>query len=115
MLTNMSSIITIHVCSLSEYAAFFHPRELPYMSLATVLEEIGRRRGTSEMIPIFDPSTATQIGEFADGGAPTVDAAVARARATFNSGVWHGKTTSERTRILWRVAELIEQIGRAHV
>jgi phenylacetaldehyde dehydrogenase len=79
------------------------------MSLATVLEEIGGRKGTSEMISIFDPSTATQIGEFADGGAPAVDAAVARARETFNSGVWHGKTTSERTRILWRVAELIEQ------
>jgi phenylacetaldehyde dehydrogenase len=79
------------------------------MTLATVLDEIRGRKGTSDMIPIFDPSIGEQIGEFADGGAAAVDEAVARARATFESGAWHGKTTSERARILWRVAELIEQ------
>jgi phenylacetaldehyde dehydrogenase len=79
------------------------------MTLATVLDEIRGRKGTSDMIPIFNPSTGEQIGEFADGGAAAIDAAVARARATFESGVWHGKTSSERTRILWRVGELIEQ------
>jgi acyl-CoA reductase-like NAD-dependent aldehyde dehydrogenase len=79
------------------------------VSLATVLNEIRGRAGTSEVIPIFNPSTAEQIGEFADGGAAAVDEAVARARATFRSGVWHGKTSSERSRILWRVADLIEK------
>jgi phenylacetaldehyde dehydrogenase len=79
------------------------------MTLATVLEEVRKRTGTSDMIPIFDPSTGQQIGEFADGGKAAVDAAVARARASFESGVWTNKTTSERTRILWRIAELIEQ------
>jgi aldehyde dehydrogenase (NAD+) len=61
------------------------------------------------MIPIFNPSTGEQLGEFADGGAAAVDAAVARARRSFRSGAWCGKTTSERSRILWRVGELIEQ------
>jgi phenylacetaldehyde dehydrogenase len=79
------------------------------MTLATVLDEIRARKGTSEIIPIFNPSTGQQIGEFTDGGAQAIDNAVARARETFNSGVWHGKTSSERSRILWRVAELIEQ------
>src|SRR5580698_10212869 len=79
------------------------------MTLSTILEEIRARPGTSETIPIFNPSIAQQIGEFADGGAAAIDEAVARARATFKSGVWHGKTTSERTRILWRIADLIEQ------
>ena len=79
------------------------------MTLADVLGEIRRRPGTSDIIPIFDPSLGKQIGEFADGGAAAIDAAVARARATFESGLWHGKTSSERSRILWRVAELIEQ------
>lgn len=79
------------------------------MTLSTILTEIRARPGSSDMIPIFNPSTAEQIGEFADGGADAIDKAVARARATFESGVWHGKTTSERTRILWRMAELIEQ------
>jgi phenylacetaldehyde dehydrogenase len=79
------------------------------MTLSTLLSEIRARKGTSDMIPIFNPSTGELIGEFADGGAPAIDEAVARARASFESGVWHGKTTSERSRILWRVAELIEQ------
>ena len=78
------------------------------MTLAAVLDEIRALPG-SEIIPIFNPSTEDQLGEFADGGAAAVDAAVAKARATFESGVWRGKTSSERSRILWRVAELIEQ------
>ena len=79
------------------------------MTLSTVLDEIRARPGASDIIPIFNPSLGEQIGEFADGGAAAVDEAVARARATFKSGAWHGKTSSERSRILWRVADLIEQ------
>jgi len=79
------------------------------MTLSILLDELRGRKGTSDIIPIFDPSIGEQIGQFADGGAAAVDAAVARARESFNSGIWHGKTSSERTRILWRVGELIEQ------
>ncbi|MEO6093951.1 MAG: aldehyde dehydrogenase family protein [Novosphingobium sp.] len=60
-------------------------------------------------IAVFDPSTEEQIGEIADGGARAVDEAVGRARETFSSGAWHGKPPSERTRILFRAADLIEQ------
>lgn len=63
----------------------------------------------SPTIAVFDPSTERQIGEIADGGARAVDEAVARARETFESGAWLGKTPSERTRILFRAADLIEQ------
>ncbi len=63
----------------------------------------------SPAIAVFDPSTEEQIGEIADGGARAVDEAVARARETFAAGVWHGKTPAERTRILFAVADLIEQ------
>lgn len=59
-------------------------------------------------IPVFDPSTEQQIGEIRDGGARAVDAAVARARAAFDGGVWRDKPPAERTRILWKVADLIE-------
>lgn len=62
-----------------------------------------------DAIAVYDPSTEEQIGEIADGGAKAVDEAVARARETFDAGVWHGKTPSERTRILNRFADLVEQ------
>ena len=59
-------------------------------------------------IAIHDPATEEQIGEITDGGAATVDEAVARARASFNAGVWTDKPGSERAKILWKVADLIE-------
>ncbi len=63
----------------------------------------------SSVIRVFDPSTEEQIGEVMDGGAQAIDAAVARARETFRSGAWREKASSERARILWRAAELIER------
>ena len=64
---------------------------------------------SQETIAVYDPSTEMQIGEIADGGAAAVNEAVARARASFECGLWHGKTPSERTRILFRAADLMEQ------
>src|SRR5688500_11822689 len=63
----------------------------------------------SALIKVVDPSTEDQIGEVTDGGTKAVDSAVARARETFRAGAWHGKTPSERAKILWNVADLIEQ------
>lgn len=63
----------------------------------------------SSTIPIIDPVTEEQIGEIADGGAQAVDEAVVRARASFDAAVWHGKTPSDRAKILWKAADLLEQ------
>jgi aldehyde dehydrogenase (NAD+) len=60
-------------------------------------------------IAVYNPATEEQIGEIADGGATAVDAAVALARKSFISGVWCGKTPSERAKVLWRIADLIEK------
>lgn len=60
------------------------------------------------IIPIIDPVTEEQFGEIEDGGAVAVDEAVARARASFAARVWHGKTPSDRAKILWKAADLLE-------
>ena len=52
--------------------------------------------------------TEEQNAEFADGGAAAIDEAVARARDTFESGVWHQKPQTGTAQVLWRVAELLE-------
>lgn len=62
----------------------------------------------SSTIPIIDPVTEEQFGEIQDAGAAGVDEAVARARASFKAGVWHGKTPSDRAKILWKAADLLE-------
>ena len=79
------------------------------MVLQGMLDELSRRPGTGDTIQIIDPATEEPLGEFTDGGADAVDEAVARARATFESGVWHGKPGNERAKILWRIADLIEE------
>ena len=79
------------------------------MSLSSVLDEVRLRPGAGEVIPIIDPATEEQIGEFNDGGAAAVDDAVARARTSFESGVWGEIPARERAKVLWRVADLIDE------
>ena len=79
------------------------------MTVNTILNEIRHRPGTGEVIPIINPATEEQITEFNDGGAVAVDAAVAQARASADAGIWRGLPGNERAKILWRVADLIDQ------
>ena len=77
--------------------------------MQAVLDEVRERPGTGDVIRIFDPSTEDQISEFTDCGPEAVNAAVARAKASAESGVWSGKPDYERAKILWRVADLIDE------
>ncbi len=79
------------------------------MTLQTVLDEIAQRPGTGERITIINPATEEPIAEFTDGGAEAVNDAVARARASFESGVWLGRPGNERAKVLWRIADLIDE------
>ncbi len=79
------------------------------MTVQAVLDEIRERPGTGDVIRVFDPSTEDQITEFKDCGPDAVNDAVARARATAESGVWSGLPDYDRAKVLWRVGELIDQ------
>jgi phenylacetaldehyde dehydrogenase len=79
------------------------------MTVQAVLDEIRERPGTGDVIPIIDPATEEQITEFTDCGVEAVNDAVARAKASAESGVWKGLPPGERAKVLWRVADLIDQ------
>jgi acyl-CoA reductase-like NAD-dependent aldehyde dehydrogenase len=79
------------------------------MTLQTILDEIRKRPGAGDVIPIIDPVTEEQITEFTDCGEEAVNDAVACARAAFESGVWHGLPGRERAKIMWRIADLMDQ------
>ncbi|MFC8527308.1 MULTISPECIES: aldehyde dehydrogenase [Nocardia] len=79
------------------------------MTLQSVLDEIRERPGTGDVIPVIDPSTEEQITEFTDGGAEAVNEAVARAKAAFESGVWHEQPARERAKVLWKIADLMDE------
>ncbi len=79
------------------------------MTVQAVLDEVRQRPGAGDVIPVFDPATEEQITEFTDCGPDAVNDAVARAKATAESGVWSGLPDYERAKVLWRVGELIDK------
>jgi phenylacetaldehyde dehydrogenase len=78
-------------------------------TVQSVIDEIRERPGTGDVIGVFDPSTEDRIAEFTDGGPDAVNEAVARAKASAESGVWSGLPDYERAKILWRVGDLIDK------
>ena len=79
------------------------------MTLQTVIDDIQKRPGTGDVIPIIDPVTEEQITEFTDCGQEAVNDAVARAKASYEAGVWAGLPGRERAKIMWRIADLIDE------
>jgi phenylacetaldehyde dehydrogenase len=60
---------------------------------------------------VHDPSNGEVIARCSSGAAPDVDRAVRAARRAFESGPWSRITPSDRGRLLWRLADLIEEHG----
>jgi aldehyde dehydrogenase (NAD+)/betaine-aldehyde dehydrogenase len=56
-----------------------------------------------------NPATGEVIGVFAEASGADVDAAVASAREALGSAAWAGMSPDQRGRVLWRVADLLDQ------
>ncbi|WP_211219846.1 aldehyde dehydrogenase family protein [Glaciibacter superstes] len=64
---------------------------------------------SSQTFDVFDPGTEEVIAKVARGEIADVDDAVASARQAFDSRAWLRLAPAERSRIIWRIADLIEQ------
>src|SRR5690606_17264285 len=77
-----------------------------------------RTARSEQTFPCFDPFTEQEWGTVSEAGAEDVDDAVAAARAAFEGG-WPRRLASERAKLLYRLAELIdahgEQLARQQV
>src|SRR5262249_12130131 len=72
---------------------------------------IGGRFFGAQARQTFDtyyPSCGRVIAKVGDGDAAGIDAAVTAARQAFESGPWSRMTGSERSKLMWKLAELIE-------
>jgi phenylacetaldehyde dehydrogenase len=58
---------------------------------------------------VYNPATGGVIANAPEGDKADVDLAVAAARRAFDEGRWSRITRSERGRMLWRIADLIER------
>jgi betaine-aldehyde dehydrogenase len=61
-----------------------------------------------QTMPIENPATGQAIAEVVDASRADVDRAVQAARAAFYDGRWSRKTPAERSKILWKLADLME-------
>ncbi len=57
----------------------------------------------------LDPSTEEPLAQIAEGDKHDADLAVKAARRAFETGPWSKMTASERGRLIWKLADLIEQ------
>ena len=61
---------------------------------------------------LIDPATGAPIAKVAEGTRDDAKRAIAAARAAFDDGPWSTMTASDRARLLFRVADKIEEYGR---
>lgn len=57
----------------------------------------------------YDPATGQVLTTVPEGDREDINRAVEAARKAFETGPWPSKTPSERGRLLWRLADLLEQ------
>jgi phenylacetaldehyde dehydrogenase len=58
---------------------------------------------------VYNPATGAVIANVPEGDKADIDIAVAAARRTFDDGTWAKVSPSEKGRLLWRIADLIER------
>ena len=65
--------------------------------------------GGHDTFETFDPATGETLAILTEASADDVDAAVAAARAALTAAAWADVTPAARARLLWRVADAIEE------
>src|SRR6202795_177098 len=63
---------------------------------------------SGKTFPTYNPATGEVLAQVAEGNSADVDRAVTAARKAFESGPWRTLTASERGRLIWKVADLVE-------
>ncbi|MCC6156254.1 MAG: aldehyde dehydrogenase family protein [Candidatus Hydrogenedentes bacterium] len=58
---------------------------------------------------VFNPATGDVLAHVASGDVQDINAAVKAARAAFETGPWSRMTPSDRGKLIWKLADLIEQ------
>ena len=65
---------------------------------------------TGETYEVHNPSTGEAIASVAAGTREDAERAVASARASFDAGLWRGKSQAERTGVLLAIAEHLQDV-----
>jgi len=64
---------------------------------------------SGKTFPTYNPATGEVLAQVAEGDKEDINRAVAAARAAFEKGPWRDITPSERGRVIWKLADLLEK------
>jgi phenylacetaldehyde dehydrogenase len=64
---------------------------------------------SGKTFPTYNPATGEVLTQVAEGDRQDIDAAVLAARKAFDSGPWSQMTPSDRGKLIWKLADLLEQ------
>jgi phenylacetaldehyde dehydrogenase len=64
---------------------------------------------SGKTFPTYNPATGEVLTRVSEGDKADIDLAVKAARAAFETGPWSKLTASERGRLIWKIADLIEE------
>ncbi len=62
-----------------------------------------------QVFKVYNPANGEVIAQVAEGNAEDIDLAVKAARRAFDEGPWRKMTPSERGRLIWKLADLVER------
>ena len=63
---------------------------------------------SGKTFPTYDPATGEVMTQVAEGDKADIDLAVQAARKAFEQGPWRNMTSSDRGKLIWRLADLLE-------
>src|SRR5580765_9073470 len=64
---------------------------------------------SGKTFPTYNPATGEVLAQVAEGDREDIERAVKSARRAFEQGPWRRMTASERGRLIWKLADLLEQ------
>ncbi|HET7207467.1 MAG TPA: aldehyde dehydrogenase family protein [Terriglobales bacterium] len=64
---------------------------------------------SGKTFPTYNPATGEVLAQVAEGDREDINRAVTAARNAFETGPWSKMTPSERGRLIWKVADLLEK------
>ena len=64
---------------------------------------------SGKTFPTYNPATGEVLAHIAEGDKADIDAAVRAARNAFDKGPWRRMTPSQRGKLIWKLADLIDE------
>src|ERR1700749_2117466 len=88
----------------------FQPRTAEFFSKQHRMLIDGRfvSAASGKTFPVYNPATGEIVAHVPEAEEEDVNRAVAAARKAFDEGPWTKMSTSERGKLIWKLADLIE-------